>query len=78
MRRSLQYGLTGTSGMFAGLALLFALLEVVHLSQRQGQSTGHFAGVFAVQALALTAVFAAGAVAARRQGDAVRAGNSRP
>lgn len=44
-----------------------ALLEVVHLAH--SQSTEHFAGIFAMQALVLAAVFTVSAIVATRSGE---------
>lgn len=68
MRRAVQSSFTAASILFVGLALMMAFIEVVHVSQGQGQSTGHFAGIFAVQALALAGVFTASAITAGRYG----------
>ncbi len=60
----LRWTFTIASILFSALALVMALLEVVHLAH--SQSTEHAAGIFAMQALVLAAVFAVSALAATR------------
>jgi len=67
MRRALRWTFTIASILFSGLALVMGLLEVVHLAHNQ--STEHFAGIFAMQALVLAAVFAVSALAAAMSGE---------
>ncbi len=67
MRRALRWTFTIASILFSGLALVMGLLEVVHLAHNQ--STEHFAGIFAMQALVLAAVFAVSALAAALSGE---------
>jgi hypothetical protein len=55
MRRVLLWTFTLASLLFWGLAVVMALLEVVHLAH--GQPTEHAAGTFAVQALVVAVVF---------------------
>jgi succinate-acetate transporter protein len=68
MRRALLWTFTIVSLLFWGLALVMALLEVVHLAH--GQSTDHAAGYFAVQSLVVASVFTASALVARRSREA--------
>lgn len=67
MRRVSLWTFTVASVLFWAVALGMALLEVVHLAH--GQSTEHFAGVFAVQAVVVAAVFTVGARLAARSGQ---------
>jgi branched-subunit amino acid ABC-type transport system permease component len=57
VRRALRRTFISLSVLCWGLALVMALLEVVHLAH--GQSTEHSAAIFAAQALVLAAVFSA-------------------
>ena len=74
MRLATLWVFTIASALSWGLGVVMALLEVVHLAH--GQSTEHAAGIFAVQALVLAAVFTVSALAAARSGD--RSASSRP
>lgn len=67
MRRVSLWTFTAVSVLFWAFALDMALLEVVHLAH--GQSTEHFAGMFAMQAVVVAAVFTVGARLAGRSGQ---------
>lgn len=67
MRRATQWTFTIASILFWGLALVMALFEVWQLAH--SQPTEHAAGIFAMQALVLAAVFAVSALAAARSGE---------
>lgn len=71
MRRALQWTFTVASILCSGLAVVLAFLEVVHLAH--GQSTEHAAGIFAMQAVVLAAVFAVSGLAAARSGETAKA-----
>lgn len=77
MRRALQWSFSAAAVLFAGLAVMMGFVEVVHLAWGEGRSTGHAAGVFAVQALVLAGVFTASALAAERSVSRDRAGRVR-
>ena len=66
MRRVSLWTLTIGSVLFGVLALVMALLEVLHLAHGQSE---HFAATFAAQALIVAAVFAIGALVARSGGE---------
>jgi len=59
------------SVVFGVLAVLMALLEVVHLAHGEFE---HFAGTFAAQALVVPGVLTAGAVVVARHGEDVQSG----
>lgn len=62
MRWATQWTFTTASVLFSGLAFVMALLEVWQVAHSQPNE--HAAGIFAMQAFVLAAVFAVSALAA--------------